>query len=89
MGIVQSKVHSGSASLAYERGSHEPGVYKLEFEDGLSVWITRIPLDEGRTQLAVFINTEDMDENGEDHDNGIPLMQVLLNDATLYDKEPT
>lgn len=60
--------------------------------DGLSVRITRVPLDGAlglaeskRTQLSVFVNTEDMDT---DHRDGKPLMQVVLNDATLYDVEP-
>lgn len=60
--------------------------------DGLRVHITRVPLDGAtslaeskRTQLSVFILTEGMGDA--DHDAGKPLMQVALNDATLYDEE--
>lgn len=62
--------------------------------DGLRVYITRVPVDGAtslaeskRTQLSVFILTEGMGDT--DHDAGKPLMQVALNDATVYDEEPT
>jgi hypothetical protein len=59
---------------------------KLEMPNGLSIWVTRVPVGEDGMQLAVFINTEGM--NGVEHDeNGSPSMQVVLNDATLYDYE--
>lgn len=64
----------------------------IVMSNGLRIRITRVPLDGAtslaeskRTQLSVFISTEEM---GDDQ-NGTPLMQVVLNDATLYDQEPT
>lgn len=54
--------------------------------DGMSVVVTRVPLERG-SQLSVFINTEELHDE-RDQDEGTPNIQVLLNDATLYDREP-
>jgi hypothetical protein len=71
--------------------------HEMVFPSGLRVLVTRIPLQspEGASQLAVFINTEDMgdtdharDPNVPDTPGGIPEMEVALNDAVLYDVEP-
>lgn len=77
--------------------------YEMEFPTGLRVLVTRVPLVGGDglthteySQLSVFINTEDMGDTdhfvqgGEDEfaQGMTPEMQVLLNDATLYDCEP-
>lgn len=66
---------------------------------GLRVLICRVDLGHDRpTQLAVFINTEDMGDTDHTRDpsspaaadraGGIPEMQVCLGDAVLYDCEP-
>jgi hypothetical protein len=72
----------------------DDGDAKLIMPNGLNIMVTRVPLAFGEddynsnldhTQLTVSVNTEDMEQ---DHDDGTPIMQVLLNDATLYDVEP-
>lgn len=49
-------------------------------------WITVMRTDDADGQLAVFVNTEDAERDNDDA--GAPLLQVVLNDATLYDGEP-
>lgn len=65
------------------------GAFQIRLPSGLDILITRIFIDENgpddRTQLCVSINTEMMET---DHRDGKPLMEVLLNDAVLYDEEP-
>lgn len=68
--------------------NHAVGGYMLVYEDGLNILVGRVDIDDDQQQLTVSINTEDMDPNGLDHFSGEPMMQVLLNDATLYDVEP-
>lgn len=91
---VENETHPFGATgyvMAATMERAEAGVL-VTMPDGLSVRICRVPLDGAltvadskRTQLSVFLNTEEMDA---DHDAGTPLMQVVLNDATLYDAEP-
>lgn len=69
--------------LTYLAGGHA-----MIFDDGLNILATRVAVDDDQQQLTVSINTEDMDPNGHDHWSGEPMMQVLLNDSTLYDVEP-
>lgn len=69
--------------------------WEMIFGDGLRVLVTRVDINasvvDDKTQLAVFINTEEMGERDHEPDpaGGLkPLMEVLLNDAVLYDEEP-
>jgi hypothetical protein len=70
------------------------GAFQVRLPNGLDILITRIDFgaeDEGRTQLCISINTEEMGEKDHQPDpaGGLkPCMEVLLNDAVLYDEEP-
>lgn len=53
--------------------------------EGVQVFITHVPLEDGRKQFSIFINTESWDEPEVD---GNPPLQIILNDAVLHDQEP-
>lgn len=65
--------------------SRTDAVGNLIFDNELHIMVARVELNEDRSQLSIFINTESMET---DHDDGTPEIQVCLNDATLYDREP-
>jgi hypothetical protein len=75
-------------SLKIQATKQDEDLTRVELKNGMWITITMIDLGEGRPeQLCVVINTEGMDPN-DCHDNGTPLMEVMLNDAILYDREP-
>lgn len=60
---------------------------QVRMPNGLDVFITEVILGpHAPDQPSVFINTEEMSGGG--LDGGMPEIQVCLNDATLYDREP-
>lgn len=83
-----------------DKPADQDGV-SVEFPDGLRVYICRVPMDDfvqgAPTQLSVFVNTEDMgtkdhavvhNDTNPKYPHQFPEMQILLNDATLYDCAP-
>jgi hypothetical protein len=55
--------------------------------DGVTVSLTR---DEDDGQIFVFISTDDAPLPGPDHaPDETPVMQINLNDATIYNRETT
>jgi hypothetical protein len=72
-----------------EKGYHpNRATFEVASPEGMLVRITRVPLADGDTQLSVFINSEEMTVDVGGEDGSEPEIQVLLNDATLYDREP-